>query len=183
MRFLPHWKHKNIVFLVFGILLAFFFSQGQWFNSFLLRLGNFGYLSAFFAGMLFVSTFTVATGALILLTVAKTLPPFWLILIAGLGAVLSDFLIFYFVKDDVMKEITPIYDQITGSHLKKILHTRYFAWTLPVVGALIILSPFPDELGVSLLGISEIKPQKFLLISLLSHTIGMFLLVSVSKFF
>jgi len=79
-----------------------------------------------------------------------------------------------------LAEITPIYNKIAGSHFKKILHTKYFAWTLPVIGALIILSPLPDELGVSLLGLSEVKTRKFFLISLASHTVGMFLLVSAS---
>lgn len=173
-------KHKNSLLLLLGILLAFLFSSNSTFRDFLLKLGSFGYLGAFLSGILFVSTFTIATGALVILTLAKTLSPPGLILAAGLGAVVGDLLIFRFVKDDVAAEITPIYNQITGSHFKKIFHTRYFAWTLPVIGALIIVSPLPDELGVSLLGLSEVKIYKFLLISLASHTVGMFLLVSAS---
>jgi len=64
-----HWKHKNIGLLLLGILLAFFFSQNSTFRDFLLKLGGFGYLGAFLSGMLFVSTFTIATGALVLLSV------------------------------------------------------------------------------------------------------------------
>lgn len=176
-------KHKNIIFLFLGIIVAFIFSQQQWFNNFLLHMGRFGYLSAFLAGMMFASTFTVATGALILLTLAKNITPFWLIILGGLGAATTDLLIFRFVKDDVVDEITPIYDQITGSHFKKIIHTKYFAWTLPVLGALIILSPFPDELGVSLIGLEQIRTSKFILISLVSHTIGMTALVGASAIF
>lgn len=156
------------------------FSQLPWFKDFLGQMGELGYLGALIAGMLFVSTFTIATGAIILMTLAKTLSPVELIIFAAIGAVISDFLIFYFVKDEVEEEIAPIYDKITGSHLKKILHTKYFGWTLPVLGAFVIVSPLPDELGVSLLGMSEIKTGKFLLISSISHTIGMFLLVSAS---
>lgn len=179
-KFLPHWKHKNIIFLLLGILVAFVFSRSQTFNNLLLHLGNFGYLSAFIAGMLFVSTFTIVTGALILMTLAKTLSPMELILLAGIGAVIGDLLIFLFVKDEVTKEIEPIYEEIAGSHLKKILHTKYFGWTLPVVGAFIIISPLPDELGVSLMGVSKMKINKFLVISWVSHTLGMFFLVSAS---
>lgn len=180
VKFLPHWKHKNIVLLLLGILMAFVFSRSEIFKSFLFNLGNFGYLSAFIAGVLFVSTFTVAAGALILLTLTKVLPPFWLISIAVLGASFGDLVIFRFVRKSVIGEIMPIYNQIKGNHLKKIFHTKYFGWTLPVVGALIIASPFPDELGISLIGLSAVETRKFLLISLLSHTVGMFFLVSVS---
>lgn len=163
--------------------MAWFLGQNKGFHGFIIGLGNYGYLSAILAGVLFVSTFTIAIGALILMTLAQTLSPIELILLAGIGAVLGDLLIFRFVKDEVEDEIEPIYDKITGTHLKKILHTKYFGWTLPVIGAIIIISPLPDELGISLMGISEIKTEKFLIIAWISHTIGMFLFVTASIIF
>ena len=164
-------KHKNLIFLILGIILTYFF------RGLLEGLGSLGYLGALIGGALFASTFTVATGGLILLTLAKTMPPPFLIIFGALGAVAMDFLIFHFVKDEVVSEITPVYDKITGSHLKKILHTKYFAWTLPVLGALFIASPLPDELGISLLGFEQMKTGKFILISLVSHAAGMSLLI------
>lgn len=183
MAFLFHWKHKNLIFFLLGILLAWFFSQNKWFHDFFIGLGGYGYFSAILAGALFVSTFTIATGALILMTLAQSLSPIELILLAGVGAVLGDLFIFRFVKDEIDAEIEPIYNQITGSHLKKILHTRYFGWTLPVLGAIIIISPLPDELGVSLLGVSQMNTRKFIIIAWISHTVGMFLFVSASLIF
>ena len=164
-------KHKNLLFLILGIVLTYFF------RGLLEGLGSLGYLGALIGGALFASTFTVATGGLILLTLAKTMPPVFLIIFGALGAAATDFLIFHFVKDEVVSEITPVYDKITGSHLKKILHTKYFAWTLPVLGALFIASPLPDELGISLLGFEQMKTGKFILISLVSHLVGMSLLI------
>lgn len=179
MTFLRHWKHKNILLLLLGILIAFLFSGSL--RQLLLNLGQFGYVGAFVAGVLFVSTFTIATGALMILTLAGTLVPMEIITLAALGAVTGDFLIFKFIRNEVDSEITPIYNNLTGSHLKKILHTKYFGWTLPVVGTLIILSPLPDELGISLMGISQVKTLKFLLISLASHTVGMSFLIFASR--
>lgn len=179
--FHPKYRHHhNLLLFIIGLLMAIVMARSPFFNQLINYLGDLGYLGAFIAGMLFTSTFTVATGAVILFALAKTLSPIFLILLASIGAVLGDFLIFKFIEDDVVEEIKPIYEQVTGSHLKKILHTRYFAWTLPVIGALIIASPMPDELGVSLLGISEIKPLKFLLISWVSHALGMFFLITAS---
>lgn len=138
-------------------------------------------MGAFLSGFLFIFTFTVATGALVLSDLSKTLSPAIIIPLAALGAVIGDVFIFYFVRKGVVEEITPIYEKITGHHLKKLLHTKYFAWTLPVIGALIIISPLPDELGISLLGFSRIKVFKLVLISLFSHSIGMSLIVSISR--
>ena len=178
---MKHWKYKNLTFLVFSLVLAYFVLRNESLHSYLLHLGNFGYIGAFLAGILFVSTFTVATGAIILLILAETLSPIEIGLIAGLGAVVGDFVIFRFIKDDLVKEIKQIYNLFDRSHhFKKVLHTKYFSWTLPVVGAIIIASPLPDEVGVSLMGISKLKTYQFLLLSFILNAIGIFLVVSSS---
>ncbi|MBP9818007.1 hypothetical protein KBC75_04660 [Candidatus Shapirobacteria bacterium] len=174
-------KNKNIILFLLGLILVFLFSVSPLFNFFIKFISGFGLVSAFIAGMLFVSTFTVAGGGLILLSLAKILPPTSLIFVAGLGAVTGDWLVFTFVKSQVISEISPIYERfLEKHHLKKLLHTRYFAWTLPVIGALVIASPLPDELGISLMGLSSLSPLTFLLISLASHALGMTILVSLS---
>ena len=181
MTYWKAWKYKNLTFLLISIIIAFFLSRHEPFHSFLLNLGAFGYIGAFIAGILFVSTFTVATGVVILLILAQNLSPIEIGIIAGLGAVVGDFTIFRFIKDNLEKELELIYDHIDGDHhFKKVLHTKYFSWTLPVIGAIIIASPFPDEIGVSLMGISKMKTYQFILISFLLNAIGIFLVVSAS---
>lgn len=170
--------HKNISLLVVGIVSAIIISRLPFFNLIIQNIGNLGLFGAFLSGMLFASTFTVATGGLLLISLANTLSPFGLVLASASGAVFADLLIFHFVKDDISSDITPIYKKfLSHHHLTKILHTRYFSWTLPVLGAIVIASPLPDELGVSLMGISEMTTTKFALVSFLSHTIGMISLV------
>ena len=181
MNYWQQWKYKNLTFVVVGVIFAVILSSIEEFQNFLLHLGGFGYISAFFAGILFVSTFTVATGAVILLILAEQLHPIEIGLIAGFGAVVGDLTIFRFVKDNLVKELESIYNQIDSDHhLKRVLHSKYFSWSLPVIGAIIIASPFPDELGISLMGISKMKTYKFMLISFLLNSLGIFLVVSAS---
>lgn len=173
-------RYKNLTFFAIALIFAFFLSRHEGFHIFLLNLGNLGYIGAFFAGILFVSIFTVATGAVILLVLAERLSPVEIGIIAGLGAVLGDFTIFRFVKDRLLEEITPIYNHLGGRHITALLHTKYFSWTLPVIGAIIIASPFPDEIGISLMGISKMKTYQFLIISFILNAIGIFIVVSAS---
>lgn len=182
MKHWRHWKYKNLTFLILSFGVALFLSRLQVFHDFLFHLGNWGYFGAFLAGMLFVSTFTVATGALILLILAEKLSPVEIGLIAGLGAVAGDLTIFRFVKDSLIGEIEPLYEKLGGGHLTKLLHTKYFSWTLPVIGALIIASPLPDEIGVSLMGIAKVKTYQFIIVSFILNAIGIFLVVSASLF-
>lgn len=177
------WKYKNLTVVFISVVLAVLLSQIEVFHSFLLHLGGFGYIGAFVAGMFFVSTFTVATSALILLILAETLSPLEIGLIAGLGAVVGDMLIFHLVKDNLANEIKDIYNHMDRKkHLKKVFHSKYFNWMLPVLGGIIIASPLPDELGVSLIGISKMSTFKFMLFSYVLNSIGIFLVVSASVF-
>ena len=178
-----HIKYRNIILFLVGFIIAILLFRIQGFNLFIQSIGSLGYLGAFLAGFLFVSTFTIAMSSVILATLSQTLPVPLVILAAGIGAVIGDLLIFRFIKDNVAEEILPIYNELVNkSHIKKILHTKYFSWTLPVMGTLIMASPLPDELGISLLSISQIKLARFLLISWVSHTLGMSIMVGAINF-
>ncbi len=175
------WKFKHLTISFIGILIAIVLSQNEQLHAFLAHLGTLGYIGAFIAGILFVSTFTVATAALILLILAETLHPIEIGLIAGLGAVVGDITILRIVKDNLTNELTVIYNHVDHKkHLKKLLHSPYFAWMLPILGAIIIASPLPDEIGVSLIGISKMRTVPFMIISFLLNSIGIFLIVSAS---
>lgn len=175
------WKYKNVTLFFLSLVIAYFLFRYEPFHAFLLNLGSLGYIGAFLGGILFVSTFTVATGALILLVLAESLSPIEIGIIAGFGAVIGDFTIFRFIKDTLASELKSIYDHIDGGHhVTKVFHSKYFGWTLPVIGAVIIASPFPDEIGVSLMGISKMKTYEFLLVSFILNAIGIFLVVSAS---
>lgn len=181
MKYWNSYKYKNLTFFFFSILFAFFISRFEAFHSYVLHLGNLGYFGAFIGGILFVSTFTVATGAVILLVLAERLSPIEIGIVAGLGAVVGDFAIFRLIKDNLTEELKDIYNHIDGNHhFQRVLYTKYFSWTLPVMGAVIIASPLPDEVGVSLMGISKMKTFQFLIISFLLNVTGIFLVVSAS---
>lgn len=181
MKYWQHWHYKNLTFVFLGIMFAAILSRVEAFHTFLLQFGSLGYIGAFIAGILFVNTFTVATGALVLMILSRELWPIEIGIVAGLGAVVGDLLIFRFVENNLELELEEVYNKIDSKHhFIKLLHSRYFHWTLLVIGAAIIASPLPDELGVTLLGISKMKTYEFILISFLLNSFGIFSIVSAS---
>lgn len=175
------YHYKNLSFLALSFLVTFLLFKIEAFHSLLLHLGKFGYIGAFIGGMLFVSTFTVSIGTVILLILAQTLRPIEIGIIAGIGAVLSDATIFHFIRSKgLIEEVHNFFKYFGGDKISHLIHTKYFSWTLPVVGALIIASPLPDELGVGLIGISKLKPFQFILLSFILNSIGIFLIVSAA---
>ncbi len=168
-------KYKNLVILAISIIISYCLSRYIPFHTFLQGLGSLGYVGAFFAGMLFVCSFTISIGAVILVLLSHQLSLLEIALVAGLGGVVGDYIIFHFIRDDLEDEIKPLYKKLGGNHLTKLLHTKYFRWTLPVMGAIIMVSPLPDELGVSLLDVSGMNSIEFLALSFVLNCSCMFL--------
>lgn len=140
-------------------------------------LGLFG---AFLGGMMYVSTFTFSAGVLTLLVLAPSYNIFLITAVASAGALTSDLLIFKFVSDDLDSEIRDIWNRLGGRHVMRVLHIKIFSWLLPLIGALIVASPFPDELGISLMGLSKMRASRFIPLVFFLNSIGIFLIIAFS---
>jgi hypothetical protein len=178
-----HWQYKNTTFLVASLILFFLFAEHPIIRNTTDSIGNLGYLGAFFTGILFVSIFTVAPAAVVLFFLADHLNPLGVAFFAGMGAVVGDYLIFKFLKDRVFEELTPAFLKNGGNMLVKLFKTPYFGWLLPFVGAFIIASPLPDEIGIGLLGASKLNNYQFIVLSFLLNSIGIFLVIITARSF
>lgn len=176
-----HWKLKNTFLLIISIIVLFYFADSIFIKNIIHAIGNLGFLGAFIAGMFFVSTFTVAPAGLVLFYLAEELNIFGVVIFAGFGAMLGDYIIFRFLKDKVFEELKPIFTRLGSSYISKLFSTPYFAWLGPVVGAIIIASPFPDEIGIGLLGVTKLKNWQFLVLSFTLNSLGIFLIVTFAN--
>lgn len=143
-------------------------------------ISDLGYLGLFFAGFFIVSTFTIVPATL-LLSEMSNVYGFWeTVLLATLGAIAGDFIIFRFIKDRVSQELLDIFKEIGQErHLYHLFHSPLLAWLTPVIGAVIIASPLPDELGLGILGVARMSNYKFLMLVAVLDFIGIILLVSL----
>lgn len=173
------WQYKNTALLIFGLAAFFLFADTQIVQSLIQKIGSWGYVGAFFAGALMVSTFTIAPALFVIYSLVEALNPYEIAIFAGFGAVLGDYMIFRFLKDRVFHELSPIFQKLGGSYTSRIFRTPYFAWLLPVVGAIMIAAPvIPDEAGIGILGLSKMKSWQFLIISFLLNASGI-LIISI----
>ena len=176
-----HWKLHNTFMLVVSMLVFFSLLKTPFVDGIIRSVGSLGYAGAFFTGMLFVSTFTVAPAMVVLYHLAGILHPAEVAVLAGLGAMVGDYIIFRYVKDRVFKELKWLFRKMRTKRVRLLFRSPYFAWMLPVAGAAIIASPFPDEVGVGMLGMSKIKRWQFYVLSFTLNATGIFLIVSASR--
>jgi len=178
-----NWKYKNTFLLAVSLVLFFYFADSPAVRNAITKIGELGYFGAFVAGIFFVSTFTVAPAAVVLYYLADKLNPLGVALLAGAGAVIGDYMIFRFLKDRVFEELRPAFFRLRGSYLSRLLTTPYFAWLLPLIGAAIIASPLPDEIGIGILGLSSMRPWQFVLVSFSLNALGIFIVVTLARSF
>lgn len=177
-----NWQYKNTTLLLASLLVFFLLlNYSNTFSEILRRIGTLGYTGAFLSGLFFVSIFTVVPTTVIIFDLARTLNPLIVAVFAGLGAVLGDYLIFRFLKDKVFEELSPIFSKTGGTFIKKLFMTPFFIWLIPIIGAFIIASPLPDEIGISLLGLSKVKTWHFIVITFLLNSIGIFLIIILAQ--
>lgn len=162
----------NWALVVISVIVAIGLAQFQPFHDLILGLGNWGYLGVFIAGILFAFTFTISTAVVVLLLFAQTMSALEIGLIAGLGATVGDFFIFQFIKDHLIERAKGLLARFRKYPLTEVAKTKYFKWTLPILGALIIASPFPDEIGMALLGIAKVKTYQFMILVSMLNIIG-----------
>jgi hypothetical protein len=182
VKLYKNWKFKNTFFLILSLIIFFYFAEYPFVKNAIHSISNLGVLGAFIAGMFFVSTFTVAPASLVLFYLAKELNIFEVVFFAGVGSTVGDYIIFRFLKDQVFHELKPIFMKVGGHKVRKLFATPYFAWLAPLVGAIIIASPFPDEIGIGLLGVTKLKDWQFIILTFVLDCLGIFFIISFINF-
>ncbi len=174
------WRYKNTILLVFSIVLFFIFADLPIIHSTIAKVGDWGYLGAFIVGIFVVTTFTTAPALVVLYYLAERLNPLELAFFAGLGSVVGDFLIFRFFKDRIFVEFEPFLKRIGRRPFMHFFHSRHFAWLTPVLGALIIASPLPDEFGLALLSGTHFKKWQFFFLMFALDSLGILLIIKTA---
>lgn len=177
----PHWRYPNLILLLGSLVVTGFLLINGYLESFTGSLGTLGYFGVFISGFLFVSTFTIAPAAAILFEFGKSLDPFLVAGIGAIGAAIGDYFAYRFIRDRLFAELNPVLKMLHLYRPVDILHTKYFAWLAPVVGAAIIASPLPDEIGLSLLGLKRINPVSFLALAFALNAVGIFIIALAAQ--
>ena len=176
-------RYKLLSIFLASVLVAIYLGENDWFQQFLLNLGEWRYLGAFVSGVLFVSTFTVSTSVILIALLAQEMNPLLIALIGGIGAMIGDLIVFWFLKNNVDEELMLVFGTRGEHYVKAVLRSKYIAWTLPIIGIFIMASPLPDEIGIGLLGMAKISKSALMLISFISNTFGIFAIAAVAQMF
>jgi len=172
---------KDLIIIIFSLLIAYLLAKSNLIENFVGRNYSLRFLDSFLAGIFFVSVFTTAPALVAILEIAQKSSILFTALFGALGALLGDLIVFRFIKNSLNDDFFYLL-KLTGlKRLSAIFRAKIFRWLTPLIGALIIASPLPDELGLAMMGFSKIKTKFFVLISFGLNFIGILAVILIVK--
>ena len=177
------WRRRSTAFVILSIIIAYMFLTSSYIHQSIENLGYFGYLGSFIIGIFYTYSLTTVPATVGLFIIAENLNPILIALTGAAGSVLSDFIIYRFVKDSLIKELEefPIIKKNIHTVFKSIRYSKFLKHFIPLIAGFIIASPLPDELGASLFGAIKLRTKNFLLYSYLFNFIGILTIATIAK--
>ena len=172
---------RDIVIIALSIVITVLLIRIGALQEFLSVAQEAAIIGSFIAGIFFTSVFTLAPAAIALAEISQHAPPMAVALWGGLGAACGDLVLFLFVRDVFSRDLS---EALPMRHIRRYLSPLHYGsarWILPFVGALIIASPLPDELGIGLMGLSKIRPWQFVIVSFVMNAIGIYGIAIVAR--
>lgn len=176
-------KHalRDIYILCICVLATIFLVKTGALDLLLQKIKDFSIVGSFVAGIFFTSVFTITASAVILVEIAKHTDPLIVALFGAFGALIGDLALFTLVKDKVTKNVDVLIQKASHGHPVAIFHLEFLKWLNPILGAIVIASPLPDELGLALLGFSKLKPSTLVIILFVMNGIGIYLIANIAQ--
>ncbi|MCK9595775.1 hypothetical protein M0R19_01155 [Candidatus Pacearchaeota archaeon] len=175
------FKYPKLVLLIILIALAYYIFTKPFMSEFMQLFNKLGIFGTFISGILITFGFTApfAIGLLIKTNIQNI---FLASLIGGIGATIGDLFIFSTIKLSFMDEFKRLEKTKAINKIKKIVknnkHILIKHYLLYIFAGIIIASPLPDEIGVSMLaGLTTIDKKRLAITSFLLHTSAIFFIL------
>ncbi len=178
-----HARHllRDLFILIGSIAVAILLVQLGIVERFLEMTAGMQIFAAFLSGMFFTSVLTIAPASVALVALSGSFSAFDIALWGACGAVLVDFIMFSFVRNDISKDIKGTLKPKFRHRVLSLFHFGFLKWLIVAVGAFAIASPLPDEFGLVLLGISRVQVKYLFPLIFVLHFAGILALVSVAQ--
>lgn len=172
---------RDIAIIALGILSVVFLERFGFIERFLASVETFFPLVSFATGIFFTSVFTAAFATVIFAELAQDHSLILTAVFGGAGALLGDYIIFRFVRDTLLEDIRGLLAIFHADRFAEIFRLQLFRFLAPFFGAVIIASPLPDELGVALLGLSDMSAKKFAVFSFVFNAAGILAIGGIAR--
>jgi len=173
---------EDILMIALGMFLAVILSKFGFIDGAINIFKDHYQIPSFIAGIFFTSFFTLGPSSVALVHIAESAPVSGVVVWGSIGAMCGDLILFFFVKDRFVEDLKHAIKPKYFKTFMKSMHFGFMKWISPIIGALIIASPLPDEFGITLLGMSKIRLSVLIPVALAMNMLGIYILITFSHF-
>ncbi len=179
-------KYPKLILFGFSIILGILIYTDDNNFNFHILITKFGFLATFLAGMFFSHGLTLGPAVATLLLIGNSQPFFISGIIAIIGSIIGNFLIFEYLRISYAEEIdsasqTKLFrwmieklDKFTPRFIRK--------YVLPVFAGIASALPFPDEFAMSLVHASkDFSFRTFTSVSFVFNVFGIFIILWLGR--
>lgn len=175
-------KYPRTLIAVFSFIFALFLLTNVNIIPFHNLILSSSYFGSFIAGFLYVFTFTAAPATVLLILLHSTQNLLLLGIIAGVGALLGDLVIYKTARAGFHNEAERFLRESKIRHVRRLIPTRIRRSVAIIIAFVVIGSPLPDEFGVAMISnFGLINSKYFIFVSFLLNTIGIFTILLIKK--
>lgn len=138
------------------------------------------YLLLSLSGMFYTSFLTTPLAVVLFMLLGPTSNIYLATVFGGIGAVIGDLLILKFFRN-LFKTFSFIKHAGSFKKAKKFFTKYHLNLISVIIGMVIVASPFPDELGLILLGVSSLSYFKLTLLTFILNSIGILTILLTAK--
>lgn len=175
------FRYPKLFLLIILMILTYYIFTRLFFSGWIESFNKLGQFGVFISGVLTSLGFTAPLG-IGLLTKITHQNILFAALIGGLGATVADLLIFKAIKFSFVDEFKRLEKTRIIQKIEKIVkknrHVLIVHYLLYIFAGIVLATPLPDEIGISMLaGLTTIKPMKLAIIGFLVHSIAIFFII------
>jgi len=167
---------RDFLIILVSIFVAALLARSEFFSYIRNFSAGKDFLDSFISGAFFTSVFTTPFSIVAFADIAKSANIFHMAFFGAWGAVLGDLILFLFIKDNLADDVEYVLKAPGYRKFHSIFKIRMFRWLTPLVGALVIASPLPDELGLAMMGLSRMRTIILIPVSFIMNFIGILLI-------
>jgi len=175
-------KYPKFLLLILTYILAYLIVQLGNFSMWGNLLTGLGYAGSLITGIFYSYGFTSGPAAAVLILIIKSHNLILVALMAGIGALIGDLLIFKFFTYSFKDEIEKLSQERFFRQLAKNIPLGIRKPLTIILAAIVIGSPLPDEVGIFIMAAAtKIKSRYFIPLSFILNTIGIYIILLLIK--
>lgn len=179
-----HVRYGNLLLVILGIAAGVWLVYNPEILLFLARDPSLGYAGTFALGFFYPYGVTTPAAIAGFFLLGKTLSPWIIALFGAAGALISDFLIFYFIRHKILDHLDSFTKRFNvRMHLvaHRVQKHSILKHLVPIIAGIVVASPLPTEIAIGIFAAIKFELKRFLLYAFVFHFVSILIVSQVGR--